>query len=175
MPSNRKRSSDHEMGPCLGRHQGVGGRQQGEGAPGTGGGYQDIYNQSNAPLGALKKSRGGPEIDPRISELREMGLSHRWIEVAEAIGVEAFLRMWSILDRDNLRSPSERECIRVWIPQMRRYFRYQRNKLIQSLTCDQVPKIEIQRIIKAELGEHISIRHIDRIASRGRSQPLRQK
>jgi len=174
MQQDEKRSLGVGNTPGHACRQGVGGRQSRPGVAGAGGGYQDVYINSDAPLGALKKSRA-PALEMTIAELREMGLSQRWLEVAETIGIEAFLKMWAILDRDNLQSPSERECVRVWIPQMRRYFRFQRNKLIHALSSDGVSKYEIQKIIASELGERISIRHIDRIASRSRAKSLRQK
>lgn len=45
--------------------------------------------------------------DPRLNEMREMGLQSVWIEVAEAIGVDAFLKMWWELDVDDPNEPAD--------------------------------------------------------------------
>jgi len=134
--------------------EGVGGRQKGMPLPTGGGGYPDICK---------KNARAG---DHRLDELKNIGLSSRWLDIAEAIGFDSFMTLWSILDRENLQSGDRgREAVRVRIPQMRLYFRYQRNRLIQTLADNGRTTSQIRLIIMDETGESISLRHIDRIIS----------
>ena len=86
---SEKRSSDRGMQPEGDRGQagagprGVGGRL-GEGAGrAPGGGYPDICTGDGSGVG-----------DPRLDELRAIGLADHWIRVAEAIGVDAFVLVW---------------------------------------------------------------------------------
>ena len=76
------------------------------GSPGTGVGARHGHPAPQAGGGGYQGTRGVSKFanfafgdrDPRIDELRTMGLQARWIRIAEAIGVDAFLAMWRILD-----------------------------------------------------------------------------
>lgn len=147
MPVNRQDSSS----------QGVGGR------PGTartypgGGGYQGSRITSNFEIKV-------GDIDPRLDELRMMGLQMRWLRIAEEVGVDALLAMWRILDSD----PSVRtdkgdlECT---LRPYSSYLRFNRNRYIESLVGQGYGVRQIQELVKANLCEVISIRHISRIRS----------
>jgi len=143
--------------------QGVGGRQTGAPIPRLGGGYLDEctppeISKKNAAL--EKKMR-----DPRLDELRRMGLQRPWIEGAEAIGVDAILMLWRILDADPS-SSCDGTTLRVPLRSWKTYLRYQRNRLIEDLhRCHASPE-EIQRRLLGQLGEKLSISHIREIIRR---------
>lgn len=125
--------------------------------PAGGGGYLNKCTVLNFEPDAEQKKR-----DPRLDELREMGLPRAWLEVGEAIGVDALMKTWRILDRDEF---NHSENGRMLVP-MRRYstfLRYQRNRYIEALNSQGMKPKEIREKINAQLGEQLSICHILRI------------
>lgn len=62
-----------------------------------------------------------------------MGLSGKWLEIARRVGVEMWIDIWKILDRENLHAESGTDPIRVKVPRFSRLQRYQRNQLIYDL------------------------------------------
>lgn len=147
-----------------GQRPGVGGRQVDRGQQVGGGGYPDICN---IPQPGLQENGAGQDPaadDPRLAELVEMGLPDQWIEVAHAIGFDAFLTMWFVLDRDNLGRSCRREAKRMWIPQTIHYFRYQRNLYIKTLAAEGLSIQSIRERVISDLGEEVSERSIYRIA-----------
>lgn len=104
--------------------------------------------------------------DPRLDELREMGLQRAWLEVAEAIGVDAFLKAWRILDADGSNKTDDGRRL---VP-MRSYGcfeRYQRNRYIETLVGAGCTPDEISHLLHQQIGEKISARHILRFRRRG--------
>lgn len=155
-----KRSSQSEMtsepqGADLST-RGVGGRQGAKSTPSWGGGYLDIC--------AEKKARctvGG--ADPRIDELRTIGLPRAWLQVAELVGFDLFMGLWRILD-------SEATCrpFHIKVPPMSKWQRYQRNRYIVALDAAGARPREIQTKVRRELRETITLRHIWRIVAEGK-------
>ena len=95
-----------------------------------------------------------------------MGLQRVHLDVAEEIGVDAFLKAWRIYDRDQSATADEG---RFMVP-MRRYetfLRYQRNRYIESLDALGMKPKEIREKLNKQLCEQISLRHISRIIKRG--------
>ena len=73
--------------------QGVGARQTNPSASAAGGGYLEIYTFSEFGFRPSEKNRAAaPEKDPRLQQLREIGLNHIWQEVAGAIGYDNFIK-----------------------------------------------------------------------------------
>ena len=100
-----------------------------------------------------------------------MGLPRTWLQVAEAIGVDAFLQMWRILDQDesmlvsgHLRGAGM--VIEVRLRPYRSYLRFQRNRYIETLAALKVPCATIREMLKRQLGEEISERHIFNLANK---------
>jgi hypothetical protein len=143
-----------------GQEQGVGGRQEEAPLSPGGGGYQkkcEFFNFSDH----LAKNR-----DPRLDELREMGVQRSWLEVAEAIGVDNFLKVWRILDAD---ATNKTEDGRRLVP-MRSYScfeRFQRNRYIESLVDLGLSTTEIRSRLIQQIGEKVSARHILRFRRKG--------
>ena len=162
--SHVKRSSGHETGtPEVQQGElfaGVGGRHAPLPLRRRGGGYQHICTLSNFGQSVEKNLR-----DPRMNELREMGVQQHWLKIAEELGVDAFLKIWRILDRE---AQAYDSCGngRLLVP-MRlysTYLRYQRNRYINALHGMGMPPSAIQKTLINELHEKISIRNISRVA-----------
>jgi len=158
---NEKRNPERRTGR-LRDHQadlsgGVGGRQASHPSPDGGGGYQDICTVLNFGKNAGQKKR-----DPRLDELSQMGLQRVWLVIAERIGVDNMLAMWRILDSDQSSIGDDGRLL-VPIRSYSTFLRYQRNRYIESLDSMGLKPIEIQKKLKDQLCEQISIRHISRL------------
>jgi hypothetical protein len=123
-------------------------------APG-GGGYPDICMPTDAALSAPARA-----ADPRLAELRRVGLPRIWITVAQAIGFDAFVAMWRVL----MQGGHVDDRCRVVVPNYSRYLRFQRNQLIKQLIAEGFGVAEIRDIVYQTTGETISESHIRRSA-----------
>lgn len=162
----RKRSASAEnaqgqldLGPWP---DGVGARQAAPSPSIPGGGYLDICNRRK-----VEKKRGRaviePRRDPRIDELRRVGLQRVWVEVAEAIGVDNWMVAWRIIDA-NPAASLEGNMLRVPLKNYRTWLRYQRNGYIRGLRARGLSTREIRALLAKQMGEAISEKHISRIA-----------
>lgn len=157
MGKERKRSSKPESLPPGLALQGVGARQEETSTHQEGGEYPDICTDHKSPM-----REGCSGVDPRIREIEQMGVSRIWLDVAKAIGVDEFLKMWEILDTRGATGPRER----FYIPRFSTYLRFQRNRYIESLAADGVPVASIRRKVNIELCEQLSHRHVSRLAAK---------
>lgn len=139
---------------------GVGGRQGQAHPPPGGGGSPDNCTNFELAIGGQKKIGA----DPRLDELRDMGMRPRWIQIAEQIGVDAFLVLWRLLDENPPNMPGS--TVYVSMPRFTRFLRYQRNRFIEAMVQEGLQTAEIQRRVRRELCEDISVRHIDRISEK---------
>lgn len=103
--------------------------------------------------------------DPRLDELREMGLQRVWLDVSEEIGVDAMLKTWRILDRAHSSGGDEGRFM-VPMRSYGSYLRFQRNRYIEALDASGMKPREIREKLSKQLCEQISIRHISRILKR---------
>ncbi len=134
------------------RDQGVGGRHRQSAFSVGGGGYLDNCTISEPPLKGFCKN------DPRIDELRRIGLHARWLAVAELIGYEKFVEMWGVLDS----SLDEESRKGFTIHRIKELHRFQRNRYIESLSGECSAK-DIRARVRDELGEELTVRHISRL------------
>ena len=142
----------------LAHEAGVGARQ-GHGQPTAGGGG---YLHECTPSQLWEEAR--------LRELAEMGLPQVWLDVAREVGYDSFMRLWRVLDSAvELRSESE-SMIEVQLRRFSSFQRYQRNRFIESLVGMGLSASEIQVRVKRELGEELSVRHLVRLAARGRGR-----
>lgn len=149
----------HEQSQHHTPHDGVGGRQAHPYRQPGGGGYLETCTVLKPRAIGPKKTR-----DPRLDELRAMGLHHTWQKVAAAIGVDAFLVMWRILDAEpQFHDP--RGNLEVPIRRYRSYQRYQRNQYIRQLHSAGLKNPEIAARLEAQFGERLDQRSIMRIIS----------
>lgn len=160
---NEKRSSGRGIGRRC-RHTpdmfgGVGGRQAKPSPQPGGGGYQNICTVLNFDASAAEKKR-----DPRLVELREMGLQRVWLDVAEEIGVDEFLKVWRLLSSDDANIDSGR--LMIPIRSYSTYLRYQRNRYIESLADMGFTASAIKDRVNKQLGEKLSDRHLSRLKSK---------
>ena len=112
----------------------------------------------------FRAADGQKKRDPRLDELSSMGLPRTWLQVAEAIGIDAFLQMWRILDADE--SLHEDNMVQAHLRPYRSYLRFQRNRYIETLAALRVPCATIREMLKRQLGEEISERHIFNLANK---------
>ncbi|MBI3140988.1 MAG: hypothetical protein HYZ19_03890 [Rhodocyclales bacterium] len=102
--------------------------------------------------------------DPRLDELRRMGLQRVWIDVAEAIGIDAFLTMWRVLDADPMSWHND-TILRLRLRPYHSYLRFQRNRYIEALAAQGLRPDEIQVRLQRQLCESVSVRHIQRLVA----------
>lgn len=150
---NSECGTDQVHGVDQARAQGVGGRQAAPLSPAGGGGYLDICT-----VFKFRAADGQKKRDPRLDELVSMGLPRTWLQVVEAIGVDAFLAMWRILDADD--SLHEDGRVKAFIRQYRSYLRFQRNRYIETLVALNLPDRVICETIRSQLGENVSKRRV---------------
>lgn len=136
---------------------GPGGRQGQVTQSDRGGGYQNICTVLN-----FDKKNGQKNCDPRLDELNQMGLQRVWLVIAEQIGVDNMLMLWRIIDSDQSSIGDDGRLL-VPIRSYSTYLRYQRNRYIESLNNMGLTPPEIQKKLKDQLCEQISIRHISRL------------
>lgn len=141
-----------QCSPMAGHEQGVGARH-GPGATAlSGGGYLDICNDFGAALPA------SPSADPRLDELRRIGLPRVWLAVAIQVGFDAFMSLWLVLMREG--HVDDRN--RVVVPNYSRYLRFQRNQLIRELDEEGHTADQIRREVKRLTGQDLDITHVRR-------------
>lgn len=140
---------------------GVGGRQKEASPSAAGGGYLETCTPPK--FSAPEQEKKSAPRDPRLDELRRMGLQRVWLEVAEEIGVDAFMAMWRILDRDPACHHSD-GYLKITLKKYRAYLRFLRNRMIETLAGMGFSNTTIIQRIKEQLGEEVSLRHLQRIA-----------
>lgn len=142
--------------------QGVGGRHRERPPAPGGGGYLDVYIKTGA-------------ADPRLLELAEMNLSSKWIQIAAAIGVDAFLVVWRILDDSQSNSAQTGYATRLRVPLFSQYMKYQRNKVIHALSGAGMSSNEIKEKIKKDLCEDLHRVHIAKIARKNKNKDKKRR
>lgn len=157
---DEKRSSERETAQPDLFTDGVGARQTAPAPSPRGGGYQETCT---APEFSARPPRIQKNRDPRLDELQKIGLKRVWLDVAEEIGVDAFLAMWRILDADDS-SRHKEGFLQVHLKLYRSFLRYQRNRYIEALSALGYKPVEIQRSLARQLREPVSLRHISRLA-----------
>lgn len=157
---SEKRNSSDESARLHEHQPGVGARHKPTPTPARGGGYQQNCTdlKFSEQKTAAKKNR-----DPRLSELRNIGVKKVWLDVAEEIGVDAFLAMWRILDADDS-SRHKEGFLQVHLKLYRSFARYQRNRYIEALAAQGLKPPDVQMRLVRQLREQVSLRHISRLA-----------
>lgn len=119
-----------------------------------GGGYQDVCTKTGARFGAP-----APRVDPRLLELRRVGLPQPWPRVAALIGFDAFMTLWQALATVDASGSRDR----VVMPKLSTYMRYQRNQLMRSLSADGLNFDQIRQHLATITGDVPTASHIRRI------------
>jgi len=102
-------------------------------------GYLDVYTKVES---SIQKNRAR---DPRITQLKKMGMDWRWIRIAQQIGFDAFIQTWALISD---LFEDERPYVRASIPHVKKLIRYQRNILIRRLDASGHNVRHIQDVIK---------------------------
>lgn len=137
---------------------GVGGRQGLTAGLGRGGGYLDAYPVSELPDEA-KKNRAR---DPRLDELRAMGMHHCWQKVAAEIGMDAFLAMWRILDsEEQWRHP--KGGLELTLRRYRSYEHHQRDAYIKQLANIGLSALDVRKRLTDALGVSLEVKRIKEV------------
>lgn len=144
---NKHTSNDTPM-------QGVGDRHIKTDSHLLGGGYLENCTASN-----FQKKIAQNDFE-KIKEIEQIGLARHWINIAKEIGVDQFLIIWRILSNDDLAANDKNY---VYIPRFTVFKRFQRNRVILTLHSDGKNTKDIQKIIKSDLKETVTIGHIKRI------------
>lgn len=145
------------------RPVGVGGRQSQPPTSPQGGGYLNVYTPFKPRLGGLKKIAR----DPRLDELRQMGLHATWQRVAEEIGVDAFLAMWRIVDQEEQWHHVKGTLV-IPLRHYASYTKFQRNRFINDLFDSGLSMEQIRRRLLTAYGETVDSSHITRIVKKHR-------
>lgn len=117
-------------------------------------------------LSAKKVGAGGTARDPRIDDLRAIGVLPEWVRAAEEIGVDAVLTIWRIMDASPSALAHGGASLRVSLPLYRTFLRYQRNRYIETLRDDGLSPHQIRARLQRQFGERLSLSHIRRICAR---------
>lgn len=125
--------------------------------PARGGGYQDVCTKT----GAAVRDGAAAAADPRLDELRLIGLPQPWPRVAKLLGFDAFMLVWQALA--TVEETGTRD--RVVLPKLATYLRFQRNQLVRSLAADGLSIDEIRAFLIETGGEAPSESHIRRLIS----------
>ncbi len=110
---------------------GVGARHGAVAPSPQGGGYPSSCSSSGGGFSAAAPPAAATaERDPRVEELRQLGLGPVWVRVAETIGYETFIAAWAVMS-------ANREFMdgrnRITIPDISLLHIYQRNLAVRSL------------------------------------------
>lgn len=146
--------------------EGVGARQGSLPLPAGGGGsplscsaFAGALGAPSAPAPVAPGAR-----DPRIEELRQIGLGAVWVRVADAIGYESFLTAWSVMssNRDFMDGRN-----RTTIPDISLLYRYQRNLLVRGLAKGGLNKRQIFNEVARLTGLALTENQIEHIIRNG--------
>ena len=152
-----KRTRTRENAQLQPQPAGVGARLGAIVPPPEGGGYLNTYRFCE-----LEKQAAAKKIDPRLLQLREIGLNATMQKIAAEIGVDNFLRMWSILDADEaLRSDSGALVVRL-----RSFKAWQRNeriRFVKALAHDGQCDKSIQKRVANQFDEDLHPTYISRL------------
>jgi hypothetical protein len=94
-----------------------------------------------------------------------MGLAPIWLRVAAAIGYDAMLELWRVLDSEP-RLVSDSGSLEVKIRRYSAFLRWQRNAYAAALHASGRAVADIQEAVREQLGEDISRAHMTRIVTR---------
>ena len=123
-----------------------------------GGGYQDVCKESGA---LLPRAGAGAAADPRLDELRLIGLPQPWPRVARLLGYDTFMLVWQALA--TVEDAGTRD--RVVLPKLATYLRFQRNQLVRSLAADGLTAEEIREHLLEVHSDAPTESHIRRLIS----------
>jgi hypothetical protein len=166
MSNHERRSSSEGLTAPEDLSTTPGGRRPGEAYPQEGGG-----SLPNCTFSGVAVQRAGAPPDPRLQELRDIGLNAQWLSIVEALGFEDFILLWGLLsEMARKKKPYDNDpVIRIRMPKFSRYLRYQRNLLIERL--NQEEKLDSKQIYKIlSDSDKVGRAHINRVIRRAKKK-----
>ena len=152
-----KRTQQHENARPQPPAAGVGARQASTLPPPEGGGYLNTYRFCELENRDFEK-----KSDPRLRQLYEVGLSSTMLQIATEIGVDNFLKMWEILDKDeSLWSDSGGLLVRI--RRFRSWLRHERNRFIKDLASSGERDDCIKKRVATQFGDNLHSTSISRV------------
>lgn len=119
--------------------------------------------------GGFPGAPGAPDLpaDIRLRELEEIGLQRVWLQVAQQIGIDNFFAMWKLLSaRPELINDDNQ--IEIRLRRFASYQKYQRNRYIETLVRAGLKPFEVRQVIRRDLGENLTDRHVQRLCRNAR-------
>lgn len=139
---------------------GVGARQAAGGYADHGGGYQEMCGTQNF---------GAPVTDPRLDELKRLGLPRAWLLIAETVGFDAWMEVWRRLSSAEFNEWVRRDTGGTRMPTLRSYdsyLRYQRNRYIEALAARGMGVKAVAKAVAKNLREPLDESHVAKIMHR---------
>lgn len=136
----------------------------GEEGPGVGGRHSRRPHGpgGGGDLGTCNFSKFPPEPgDPRLDDLRAIGLQPCWRRIAALIGCDLWDKVWRLLDEDATRGNDG--AMYIPLRSYRSYLRYQRNQLVRTLYAGGMRINDVQDEVHKAVGERLSRKHLYRI------------
>jgi hypothetical protein len=131
--------------------QGVGARQTHQDGATRGGGYLKICGSQNFE-----------SSDPRLDELRAIGLPNVWMAVAERVGFDAWMDVWRMLEAEEAWHEGE-GTLRMRLRRYTTYQRYQRNRYIEALARQGITPAAARKLLAENLGEFLTEKHVGKL------------
>lgn len=136
----------HAQDPCQ-----EGARQAHQDGHGGGGGYLEICGSQNFE-----------NADPRLEELRAIGLPKVWMAIAERVGFDAWMDIWRLLDAEEAWHEGE-GTLRMRLRRYTAYQRYQRNRYIEALARQGVTPAAARKLLAKNLREFLTEKHVGKL------------
>jgi hypothetical protein len=141
----------------------VGGRQPPGTPPSEGGGLPDICSALSSADKPIQKILA-ENFKFSIEDLRTIGIDGKWLEIARAVGVEKFIEIWAILDRENINQPKAmRDRMRVHVPAFSRCLKFVRNQIIDQATAKGHNANEIHNLLSSLDIEPVTVASVERL------------
>ena len=128
----------------------------------AGGGYLSICMPFEFSLPVDKKIFA----DPRIGQLEAMGMRRIFIDVAEAIGFEAFMAMWKIFDADPSLRDQGPSAMRIVMRPLSAWQRCQRNRYIEHLLASGLTDDEVLERLQTQMHIELEGTSVRRLRAR---------
>lgn len=138
-----------------------GGRQEIPGRPAAGGGYRHICMKIDAAVAAPSDAAAA------LEDLTRIGLSRAWLDVARAIGYEAFMVAWQILAGH----PALDDRGRIVVPVLGGLIRYRRNQFVRAMVAAGAADGDIVDAVKRTFGETLKDRNLRRLRAPAKVKP----
>lgn len=158
--NTEQRTKQQRIAMVQSSDQGVGARQGSRPSPHQGGGYLQTYRFCEFEKQPIQK-----KSDPRLLWLRQIGLNATMQKIAAEIGVDNFIKVWTILELDES-AHRDSGTLTFNIRSFKAYRRFERKRLIKALAASGKSNREITEVVAEQLGEKLHQSYILRLSKR---------